>query len=895
MKPKSATKADGTQIAAATGGRPRLFLIDSMSYIFRAYHALPRFTNSKGQATHAVYGFNNMLRKLLATYRPEFLGAAFDLAGPTFRHESFADYKANREEMPEDLAEQIPYIRRLLEAMKVPVLSRPGFEADDILGTIAKQGAEQGLEVIIVSSDKDMLQLVSDGVRVLNPMKNDLVYDPTKVVEIMGVEPGQIPDLMALTGDAIDNIPGAPGIGPKGAEQLIQKYGRVEKCLEHASEVTNKRYREALTNFREQILMSKQLATIDSHVPIELSTDEVRIEEPDREQLKQLYQEMEFTSLLKELLPTEVSTAKNYREFKTPLEGEGAGEEIEALRAYLKGLGSVRPVAIAVPPDAGGIPAAAAPTLTAMAVPAVEIALSAAPGEGCVVSPSLLPELKTWIEDTAIPKAAHDLKSLLAALRPNGVAPGGVRHDTMLYSYLLDANEGNHTLEGVVERQFATKPSSHLAERADWVGQLTARLVPEIESQGLGRLYREIELPLVPILAEMEWRGVKLDAAPLAILSKRLEGELENLQRDIYRLTGTEFNINSPKQLGDVLFEKLGLQPTKKTKGKAPSTAIDVLEELAVAHEAPRRVLEYRQLSKLKSTYVDALPRLISPSTGRLHTHYNQAGSATGRLSSSNPNLQNIPIRTEVGREIRAAFVAEKGFRLLAADYSQIELRLLAHLSEDPLLMEAFQKGEDIHERTAAAVFGVAPENQTHEHRRRAKAVNYGIVYGLSAYGLGQQLGIAQAEAQEFIDQYFSRYQGVRKFIDRTIEETRKAGEVRTFCGRLRRIPEINSKNWNLRQFAERTAVNTPLQGGAADLIKLAMLGVDRALRKAKLRARMILQVHDELIIEVPAEEVEMVAPILRKEMEQAWQFVVPIVAEVSVGGNWRDMEEIKT
>ena len=894
MKSNSASKSDDKPGGAAQEARPRLFLIDSMSYIFRAYHALPNFSNSKGLATNAVYGFNNMLRKLIATYHPEYLGAAFDLAGPTFRHESFADYKANREEMPEDLAEQIPYIRRLLEAMKVPILSRPGFEADDILGTIASQAAKRDLEVFIVSSDKDMLQLVSDRVRVLNPMKNDLVYDPAKVVELVGVEPGQIPDLMALTGDSIDNIPGAPGIGPKGAEQLIQKYGRVEACLEHASEVSNKRYREALTTFRYQILLSKQLATIDSRVPIELSTDEVRIEEPDRDQLRQLYQEMEFTSLLKELLPTAESGAKNYREFKKPQEADGAAKVIEELCAYLRGLGVDRPVAVAVRPEEGDGPVKEMPTLTAIDVPAVEVALSGAPGEGCVITPALLPELKSWIEDAAIPKAAHDLKSLLAALRPNAVTPGGVRHDTMLYSYLLDANEGNHTLEAVVERRFATKPSTHLAERADWVGQLAAKLKPEIESQGLARLYAEIELPLVPILAEMEWWGVRLDPAPLAALSKRLEGELENLQRDIYRLTGTELNINSPKQLGEVLFEMLGLQSTKRTKGKAPSTAIDVLEELALQHEAPRKVLDFRQLSKLKSTYVDALPQLIAPATGRLHTHYNQAGSATGRLSSSNPNLQNIPIRTEVGREIRAAFVAEKGFRLLAADYSQIELRLLAHLTEDPLLIEAFQKGEDIHERTAAAVFGVAPENQTPEHRRRAKAVNYGIVYGLSAFGLAQQLGIEQKEGQEFIDQYFARYHGVKNFIDRTIEETRKSGEVRTFYGRLRRIPEINSKNWNMRQFAERTAVNTPLQGGAADLIKLAMLGVDRALRNAKLRARMILQVHDELIIEVPAEEVETVAPILRQEMEQAWQFRVPIVAEVTVGENWRDMKEVR-
>jgi DNA polymerase I len=870
--------------SAAAGGSPRLFLIDSMSYIFRAYHALPRLTNSKGQATHAVYGFNSMLRKLLATYRPEYVGAVFDLEGPTFRHETFADYKANRAETPEDLIEQIPLIRRLLEAMKIPVLAHQGYEADDVIGTLSRLAAEHDLEVFIISSDKDMLQLVGDRVRVLNPMKDDLVADAPKVVELTGVEPGRIPDLMALQGDAVDNIPGAPGIGPKGARELIQKYGSVEACLEHASEVAGKRYREALSNHRDQILLSKQLATIDTHVPVVLSLDEVQREEPDLEKLKQLYQELDFTSLLRELLPLGGAGAKDYREFQGTLEGETGKEQAEdALRTFLAGVGAERAMGIAASHAEPG----------RLALAGVEVALSAAPGEARLVPSALLPALQPWLEDASKPKAVHDWKAALLSLKTAGIRLDGVTHDTMLYSYLLNANESDHTIESVVEREFSAKPSGSLAEQADWVGQLAAELEPRVQSQGLERIYSQLELPLVPILAAMEWYGVKLDPAPLVKLSKRLEADLDRLCQEIYRLTGVEFNINSPKQLGEVLFEKLGLQPLKKTKGKAPSTAIDVLEELALVHDAPRHVLEYRQLAKLKNTYVDALPRLIEPTTGRLHTHYNQAGAATGRLSSSNPNLQNIPIRTELGREIRAAFVAEKGFRLVAADYSQIELRLLAHLSEDPLLMEAFRLGDDIHEQSAAAVFGVPPAEQTAEHRRRAKAVNYGIVYGLSAFGLSQQLGIPQNEAQEFIDQYFSRYHGVRKFIDSTLEEVRRSGEVRTFFGRLRRIPEINSKNWNLRQFAERTAVNTPLQGGAADLIKLAMLGVDRALQESKLRARMILQVHDELILEVPQEEVSPAAQLIRERMEQAHPFLVPIVAEVSAGENWRDMEEI--
>ncbi len=883
MAPEIQKQADEKK-STEPGNSPRLFLIDSMSYIFRAYHALPRLTNGKGLATHAVYGFNSMLRKLLATYQPEFVGAVFDLEGPTFRHESFADYKANRTETPEDLIEQIPYIRRLLEAMKIPVLAHQGFEADDVIGTLSKQAAAHDLEVFIISSDKDMLQLVGDRVRVLNPMKDDLVADPAKVLELTGVEPRLIPDLMALTGDAVDNIPGAPGIGPKGARELIQKYGSVEVCLDHASEVTGKRQREALTNFRDQILLSKQLATIDTHVPVELSLDEVRREEPDREKLKQLYQDLDFTSLLRELLPSGGAGPTDYREFPGTSEGEAGIEKAEAaLREFLEALGVDHAVGIAVSQADPG----------RLALGGVEVALSAAPGEARVVPSLLLPALQPWLEDASKSKAVHDWKEALLSLKTAGIRLNGVRHDTMLYSYLLDANENNHTIESAVEREFSAKPSGGVAEMADWVGQLASALEPRIQAQGLARIYGEMELPLVPILAAMESSGVKLDPAPLLALSKRLEIDLDRLCQEIYKLTGVEFNINSPKQLGEVLFEKMGLQPSKKTKGKAPSTAIDVLEELALVHDAPRRVLEYRQLAKLKNTYVDALPRLIDPATGRLHTHLNQAGAATGRLSSSNPNLQNIPIRTELGREMRAAFVAEKGFRLVAADYSQIELRLLAHLSEDPLLIEAFRRGDDIHELTAAAVFGVPPDQQTPEHRRRAKAVNYGIVYGLSAFGLSQQLGISQTEAQEFIDQYFKRYQGVRKFIDTTLEEVRRSGEVRTFFGRLRRIPDINGKNWNLRQFAERTAVNTPLQGGAADLIKLAMLGVDRALRESKLRARMILQVHDELILEVPQEEVAETAQLVRERMERAHEFLVPIVAEVSAGENWRDMEEI--
>ena len=862
----------------------RVFLLDAMSYIFRAYHALPRLTNRQGMATQAVYGLHNMLRKLIAEYQPEHFVAAFDLEGPTFRHESFADYKANRTEMPDELAQQLPYIRMLLDAMRIPIVEHPGYEADDVIGTLARQAAERGFDVLIVSSDKDMMQLVgeraagrvSGRVSMINPMKQDLLYDRERVIEKLGVAPEQVPDLMALQGDAVDNIPGAPGIGEKGARELIQKYGRVEACLEHAAEVSRKTYRESLVNHRDQILLSKQLATIDTRVPVEFRPEEVAVREPDPEKLRELFLDLGFTTLLRELVPSPETAVTDYAELS----------DEAALRKFLASFKSDAVVAVAV-----GIPESS----DMLAAISQEVALSPKLGVALTVPAALLPLLNPWLENPAIPKAAHDSKAARRALTRQGISLDGVRHDTLLYSFLLDATESSHSLEAAVERRFGKRPSGSLAEEADWAGRLATALEPEIREAGLQRVYEEIELPLAPVLAEMESDGIKLDVTQLARLSAQMETDLAKLQGDIYRLTGTEFNINSPKQLGEVLFEKMGLPaPRKRGKSKAISTAVDVLEYLAAAHEAPRRVLEYRQLAKLKSTYVDALPALVNPSTGRLHTTYNQAGAATGRLSSSNPNLQNIPIRTELGREIRAAFVADKGCVLVAADYSQIELRLLAHFSEDELLIEAFRRGDDIHELTATAVFGVPPQEQTLEHRRRAKAINYGVVYGISPFGLAQQIGAPQKEAEAFINQYFDRYRGVRKFVDATIEEVRRTLEVRTFTGRRRRIPDITSRDYNARSFAERTAVNTPLQGGAADLIKLAMLRIHRDLRERGLRARMILQVHDELVLEAPREEIPQTAAILREGMEEAWPLRVPLVAEVAAGPNWRDMEENK-
>ncbi|MBI3934639.1 MAG: DNA polymerase I [Acidobacteria bacterium] len=851
-----------------------------MGYIFRAYHALPRLTNRSGMATQAVYGLNSMLKKLVASYQPEYVAAVFDLAGPTFRHESFAAYKANRAEMPEELAAQLPHIHRLLGALRIPELSQPGFEADDVIGTLARQAAAQGFEVLVISSDKDMLQLVQDRVEVINPMK-DLVYDRAKVEEAMGVPPEKIPDLMALMGDAVDNIPGAPGIGPKGAQELIQKYGSVEACLEHAAEVTRKTYREALEQHRDQILLSKNLATIDVAVPVQVPLEELRPRPPDTSQLRELYQELGFTSLLKDL-PAPEAGQKEYR----------AIDDQAALNALLHSLSSDTAAALAIRSERSSVGSEQKGGLAFGAAP--ETGIAPKPGVARAVSGALFPLLKDWLEDARRPKSIHDSKSARLVLSDQQIGLAGVRHDTFLYSYLLDATESAHDLASVVERCFGARPSDNLAAQADWVAQLVEVFEPEMREWRLERVYSELELPLAPILAEMEKVGIRLDRQPLQELSSRLERDLENLRTHIFRLTGTEFNINSPKQLGEVLFEKMGLPaPRRRGKTKALSTAMDVLEELAAEHEVPRRVLEFRQLSKLKSTYVDALPQLIHPVTGRLHTSYNQAGTSTGRLSSSNPNLQNIPIRTELGREIRAAFVAETGCVLISADYSQIELRLLAHFSEDPLLIEAFRRDDDIHALTAAAVFGVPAAAQTSEHRRRAKAINYGIVYGISPFGLAQQLGVSQEEAGQFIAGYFSRYQGVRKFIAATLEDTRRTGQVRTLFGRLRRIPDIQSTDANARGFAERTAVNTPLQGSAADLIKLAMIHVDRALKEQRLATRMILQVHDELVLEAPESEWKQAATLLRDGMEKCYQLRVPLVASVAAGPNWRDMEEV--
>ncbi len=852
--------------------RARLFLVDAFGFIFRAYHArarsaAPPMRTSKGLSTEAVYIFHNMLRKLLGAHRPEYVAAVFESAGPTFREQAYAAYKATRAEMPPDLAEQIPYVRRLLEAMRIPVLEYPGFEADDVVGALARRAVEAGLDVVIVSNDKDMLQLVDEHTVMVNPVKDDEWYDAGKVEAFLGVKPWQVPDFLALKGDAIDNIPGAPGIGDKGARELIARFGSVENALEHAAEVERKTYRESLLNYRDQILLSKRLATIDTTAPVPFELDALRAQEPDPVALRQLYKELEFYSLLRDLEP-EQPVERDYRRLETAAEVD----------TYLAAIPKDASVAVAIQARGEG-----------------ELSLGMAavawrPGEARSLSFGLLDRLRPLLEDGSRPKIAHDLKTILLTLAGCGIEPRGFREDVMLYAFLLDADPSGCGLEALAERRLDRKLSGAVEERAECVLELAGLLGPEVDARGLRSLYEEIDLPLVPVLARMERAGIRIDPAALEALSRRLDAEIQRLSAEIQQMAGRPFNINSPQQLGKVLFEELKLPaPVRYGRGKTISTAADVLEELAAEHPIAAKVLEYRQLAKLKGTYVDALPQLINPRTGRLHTSFNQTGAATGRLSSSNPNLQNIPIRTELGREIRAAFVPREGWSLLVADYSQIELRLLAHMSRDPVLLEAFRKGEDIHTRTAAEVFGVPPLMVTPELRRNAKAVNFGIIYGLSAFGLSAQLNISREEAETYIRNYFARYAGVKRFIDETIAAVRRTGETRTLFGRRRPIADINSPNPNARGFAERTAINTPLQGTAADLIKLAMIRIDQELQARRWRTVMLLQVHDELLFESPPEEVEEAAAMVRREMENVYRLEVPLVVETGIGPNWRD------
>ncbi len=921
---------------ARTTDKPAVFLLDTMGFIFRAYHAMQRqrpMSTRSGIPTAAVYVFVNMLNRLRKDFKPQYLAAVFDVSTPVFRDErakdlkirkfnaatqafdevEYAGYKANRAEMPPDLSQQIPYIRRALEAFRIPMLQQEGFEADDVIGTLTQQASKQGHPVYIVSNDKDMMQLVGDNVFVLNPAKDNLVLDRAGVQAALGVPPEQVVDVMALRGDSIDNIPGAPGIGDKGSVELIQQFGSVEAALERAADVKRKTYRESLQNNRDTVLLSKELVTIHCSVPLELDLKQMETQSPDPIASRTLFTELEFTTLIKELGLAEApkQTAElvlhpTLAELEQLLAAARAGAL--TIAGGIETATAIEPASEAEEPaepemqqnlslldaiesaDSKIAEAVAPAPVFALGLAADDTKAFRVPWDG-----EAAPLLRAALEDETLPKTVHDLKTLLRTTQLHGIQLAGVRDDVMLYSYLLNPTHSTHRLEDVAARFDNQSLRGEGEEALPMAAATIARLAPQlrraVKDSDTLKVYETIDLPLTPILLDMEDTGVRIDSAYLQRISERLAEQMHTLAECIYGNCGHRFNINSPKQLGDVLFNKMALpKPIKYGRGKVVSTAQDVLEELAEHHEAPRMVLEYRQLAKLKSNYSDSLP-LLADAQHRVHTTFNAVGTATGRLSSANPNLQNIPIRSELGREIRAAFVPADGNVLLSADYSQIELRLMAHFSEDPLLLKAYRENVDIHTLTASEVFGIPIESMDKETRNRAKAVNFGIVYGISPFGLAQQLNIEPSEARIYIDRYFERYSGVKAFIEQTLEQVRQTQSVRTLFGRVRPIPDITSRNANMRGFSERTAVNTPLQGTAADLIKLAMIRVARELREQKLRTKMVLQVHDELVLDVPAEEVDEVRERVRQAMEQVIELKVPIVAEVAVGPNWRDLK----
>ena len=884
-----------------------------MSFIFRAYHAMQRsrpMSTRSGLPTAATYVFVNMIKKLRQDFAPQYFAAVFDVSGEVFRDarardigmlrkwnsktKSFEDvsydgYKAKREAMPEDLRRQIPFIRRSLEVFRIPILEAEGFEADDVIGTLACKASDKGHEVFIVSGDKDMMQLVTSRVKMLNPQKDNLILDPAKVEETLGVPPDKVVDVMALRGDAIDNIPGAPGIGDKGSVDLIREFGSVEAVLDRTAEVKRKSYRESLEQNRETVQLSKELVTIDCHVPLELDLGAMETQSPDIEACRELFTELEFTSLLKELAPAAVANTIELIE-------EATDEQASAFYAAARRHGFAFALDAKEPASEESEDQPEQQTTMLSLLDAVEAterktrsSVGVCADSATALCLPLTPELCALFEDATVPKQTHDSKLAHHVLHGLGVKLGGPIDDTMLLSYAINPTHSTQAIADVAARHGHAPPSS-LPSSAAIIHALVPALRAHVDEAGVTNVYTNIDLPLAPVLYRMEEAGVRIDKGVLNGLSTRFAAELHRVGERIFELAGERFNINSPKQLGVVLFTHLGLPaPVVRGKGKAISTAQDVLEQLAEMHDVPRLVLEYRHLSKLKSNYIDALP-LLADADSRVHTTFQAAATATGRLSSVNPNLQNIPIKTELGREIRAAFTAAPGTLLLSADYSQIELRLLAHFSGDPLLVHAYQNNEDIHTLTASEVFGVPAETMDKETRARAKAVNFGIVYGISPFGLATQLGIPQVEARAYIDRYFARYQGVKAFIEKTLEATRSEGSVRTLFGRIRPIPDIESRNPNQRGFAERTAVNTPLQGTAADLIKLAMIALDRKLTERKLKTRMVLQVHDELLFEVPTEETEEVEALVRAEMEGVVKLDVPLVADLGFGPNWRDL-----
>ncbi len=857
---------------------PKLFLLDTFGLIFRAFYgraraAVPGLRTSSGLPTEAIYVFNNMLKRLLEDHQPDYVAAVWEGKGPTFRERIFPDYKANREEMPEDLSVQLPYIQKLLQAWNLPVVAEDGYEADDSIGRLALQAAKNEVETWIVSSDKDLMQLVGDGVVMFNPMKNE-IYGEAEVQRYLGVHPKYVTDFLALKGDSVDNIPGAPGIGDKGAQQLIDAYGHIEGIIGHAADVKRKTYRESLQNNADLIRLSKRLASLDTTGTLHLDLEAVRSTAPNNNELLALYRELEFNSLAGQL---EGSSGTPESELTVH-----TFESADQFTAWLDA--ATGPVAVAALDPLESGPQGGA--MDGLGLCIDEHEAWRLPGD-------LLAHASQLLESSHREISVHDWKSAIHCLRRTGLDFPQAADDTMLMAFLLDSSRTNYTLQKTVERRLGTAWQPDAAIAASQTRSLRQRLRTQIDQDGLLDLYESIELPLAPVLARMETAGVLLDPTVLAELSSRLAERIKELGEEIHVLAGRAFNIGSPKQLGEVLYQDLGLpMPAKRGKTKTPSTASDVLESLAIHHPIPTKVLDWRQHTKLKNTYVDVLPELIGED-GRLHTTFNPTGSATGRLSSLNPNLQNIPTRTELGREIRKAFVARPGWTFVAADYSQIELRVLAHMSGDPKLIDAFRRGDDIHTRTASEVLGIDPALIGPEERYRAKAVNFGIIYGLSAFGLAKQLGIPQKSAREYINLYFEQYGTIKEFLEGLVAKAKESGYSYTLFGRRRPVSDLASKNPAARGLAARIAQNSPIQGTAADLIKKAMVSTDASLQRAGLRSTMLLQVHDELLIEAPEGEAAEVGGLVKSEMEAAADLQVPLVADVKAGPNWRDLKPI--
>ncbi len=883
----------------------RLYLIDGSSYIYRAYFAIRHLSNSKGFATNAVFGFVNMLLKVVREESPDHLAVVFDAKGPTFRKEIYPEYKANRAAMPEDLVPQIPLIKEAVRGFNMPVLEKEGFEADDIIATLAKRFAAQGMEITVVTGDKDLMQIVSERIRLLDTMK-EKVSGLSEVAERFGGGPEKVVEVQALAGDSSDNVPGVPGIGEKTAVELIREFGTVEHLLSSLDRIKQPKRRENLERYAEQALLSKRLVTLRDDVPLDLDYEQFALSSPDREALTALFKEMEFPKLLQEFSCDERTTGEGYRGV---LDEAELGRMIEVLRKAPRFAFDTETTSLdATRADLVGLSFAVTPG-EAWYIP-LDHRYLGAPEQ--LDRRMVLERLRPILESPEIPKIAQNAKYDLLVMRRAGIAVAGLSVDTMIASYLAQPAAKSHGMDNLAAELLGYKTISYsevtgkgkkqigfsevevekavvyAAEDADITLRLAQKLEPMVAEAGQEKLFREVEMPLVEILTDMEWTGVRIDPVFLGALSREMEVKLALLEKEIHQLAGGPFNIASPKQLGEILFERLKLPRGKKTK-TGWSTDVEVLTVLAEENPVAARILDYRSLAKLKSTYTDALPRLVHPETGRLHTSFNQTITATGRLSSSEPNLQNIPIRTEEGGRIREAFVPAEGNLLLSADYSQVELRILAHLADDPVLKESFEKGEDIHRRTASEIFGVFPEVVDSEMRRRAKTINFGVLYGMSAFGLAKSLGIGRKEAQEYIDNYFARYPKVKGFMEEKVAEARAKLYVTTLLGRRCAVPEIHSKNGAFRGYAERNAINYPIQGSAADIIKVAMVRIHERLAREGLKAKMVLQVHDELVFDVPEAELEQLRALVVEEMEGAVALEVPLVVDVGVGKNWRE------